>query len=70
MQILNDIACNLNSNLIQFNLDLIKSNWIQIHWMKFEFKFNNWIKIFKIFKWDTNWWRRYQKSACKYDVGE
>jgi hypothetical protein len=60
---LNDIACNLNSNTLNFNSLKIQSqfNWIKFHnWIRF-----NWIQN----KWDANWWRKYWKFVHEYDLG-
>ncbi len=58
MKILNDIACNWNwieFKYIEWNLNSI---WIQFN------NFSNSIEE----KWDANWWRRYWKYACEYDL--
>ncbi len=55
---------------------------IEWHWMQIEVtsdlieldfnstKFNSTIGLKKLKNWNTNWWKRYWKSACEYDVGE
>jgi hypothetical protein len=67
--------CNATSIEFRFNwVDFKFLNWIQKHWMEFEFTSRikvrfNWIRFkFNWNKWDANWCKRYWKLSREYGV--